>query len=133
LNGAFLSMAKIEIGADTYCANMKSFDQILSNEVLRRESRKFAVESNREQYVDAAFFDLFNFAFWRADSFRSLVRIKHLYGMRLKRHRYRWQGQIMSFPDYGLQDCLVTQVETVEVSDAQNTMSARENVRSCRQ
>jgi len=104
-----------------------------AHEVVRGETGEFAIESNREQQVDAALPNLFDLSFWSADSFRRLIRVKHLYGVRLKRHGNGRQCETVCIPNHGLENCLMTQVKPVKVSDAENAGAACQSVRCCRQ
>jgi hypothetical protein len=133
VHGTFLSMSKIEVGADAYGANMQPFDQKLAHEVICGESGEVAIESDCKQQVDTALLNLFDLPFRSADAFRRFVRIEHLDGVRLKRQGNGRQRQVTRFPDNCCENCLVTQVETVKVSDAQNARSACQDVCSCRQ
>ena len=55
---------------------------------LGRNPGEIPVETDCEQDVDAALFDVLDLSFRRADSPGRLFRVKHLYGVRLKGHSH---------------------------------------------
>jgi hypothetical protein len=56
-DSALLAVTKVEIGSHTYRSNMKSVDQVITDEFVWRKCGKSAVESNSKEQVDAALFD----------------------------------------------------------------------------
>ena len=63
------------------------------------------------------------------DSFGRLVRCEHLNGMGLKGHDDRGKPGFPGPPRNRLENCLMSKVKTVEISDAQNAGPACESVR----
>ena len=122
-------MTKTEVGAYTYRADVKPIHQVLAHESVWRESGKVAIESSDEQQIDAGLCDHADLTLLCADSLRRLVRRQNLDGVGLKRHGNGGQSEFARVPHDGLKNRLMAQVQTVEVSNAQNTPTACKNAR----
>ncbi len=113
-------MPKREIFAHTECFRPQSFYQVLADKRLRTQRRKFLVEPHNKNELDPHTLDQSQFLLEGADQPRRMRRCENAYGVGVKRQNCRNYTELARPLDHSFQNCLMSQMETIKITDGQN-------------